>query len=178
MALSTLSPSSMAGTSVLMRLMRGLVKPPSSTIEQQLKLLLAERQSAAEAQADAVAEARIEATQRCLRELLKILDAVDGLHAQAKSHPKSRGALTKRLHEIQESIAATHSLADQVLDTLEAQRIAPNRLDMFDSSLHNAVRVIEDSSLPSNTVCETLQPGLLHKGTVIRPAQVVINDIY
>lgn len=93
MALSALSPSSMAGTSVLMRLMRGLVKPSSSTIEQQLKLLLAERQSAAEAQADAVAEARIEATQRCLRELLKILDAVDGLHAQAKSHPKSRGHL-------------------------------------------------------------------------------------
>lgn len=178
MALSALSPSNMIGTNVFMRLVRGLVKPPSSTIERQLKLLLAERQSAAEAQADAVVEAKIEATQRCLRELLKVLDAVDGLDVQAKSHPKSRRALAKHLYELHESIAMTRSLTDQVLDTLEAQRIAPNRLDIFDSSLHNAVRVIEDSSLPSNTVCETLQPGLIHKGTVIRPAQVVINDVY
>lgn len=167
-----------AGASLLITLTRELAKPSTSAIERQLKLLLAERQSAAEAQAEAVAEAKIEATQRCLREILKIVDAVDGLDTHMKSQSKSRGAPNKHLHEIQERIAMTCSLTDQVLDALEARRIAPNRLDIFDSALHNAVRVTEDPSLPSNTVCETLQPGLIHKDTVIRPAQVVINDVY
>lgn len=178
MALSVFRPPINAGITLLVGLRRGLVKPSTSAMEQQLKTLLAERQSAAEAQAEAVAEAKIETTQRCLREILKIVDALDNLDAQINSYPKTRGFTNKHLHEIQASISASRSLVDQVLSTLEAKRIAPGRLDVFDSAFHNAVQVIEDPSLPSNTVCKTLQPGLVYRDTVIRPARVVINDVY
>lgn len=178
MALSLLRPSVGVSMSLLAGLTRGLVKPSTSTMERQLKTLLAERQSVVEAHAEAVAEARIETTQRCLREILRIVDALDNLDIQMSAYSKTRGSLSKHLHDLQEGISASRSLVDQVLNTLGARRIAPSRLDIFDSAFHSAVRVIEDPSLPSNTVYETLQPGLVHGDTVIRPAQVVINDVY
>ncbi len=74
---------------------------------------------------------------------------------------------------------ALNILQERVDETLRAFGISRLPLDMvpFDDHCHEARETGYDPKQPNNWVLETLRPGYLYKGRLLRPAWVVVNQI-
>lgn len=72
-----------------------------------------------------------------------------------------------------EGVAATRSVFLEALKSLGVERIEPTGLP-FDPNTAEAMAMREDSSVPQDTVLETVQPGYRLNGRLIRPAFVIV----
>jgi molecular chaperone GrpE len=67
---------------------------------------------------------------------------------------------------------------DQFVAELRKQHveaIAPNRGDVFDPNLHQAVMQEVSTEFPQNTVMQVLSKGYLHHDRILRPAMVSVS---
>lgn len=81
---------------------------------------------------------------------------------------------TTDIEKLREGISGIHRQLATVLEKYGVEQIVADGAN-FDPNLHNAVMRVEDSSVPTDTVVEVLQPGYTIGGRVLRPALVKVS---
>lgn len=61
-----------------------------------------------------------------------------------------------------------------LLDSLKRHGITPCQHDTLDANLHEVVSVVDDETLPSNTIVAVLRSGYMLNGRLLRPAMITI----
>jgi len=102
-----------------------------------------------------------ESQRRLLRQLLDVIDNLERSLATPAEASVLRQGVDMTLRQLL-----------QILARAGVERIAVESGQAFDPSYHEAVEV-RTGDVPQDTTVEVVQPGYLHDGVVLRPAQVV-----
>ena len=117
-----------------------------------------------------LAEMRVRAGERIVKELIPVLDDLDRAIEHTVASAASGGELEHLLSGVEMVRARILSVFEkegvQVIDPFGAA---------FDPNLHHAVGQREDVEVPENTVVEVYQKGYLMGGRVVRPAMVMVS---
>ncbi len=106
------------------------------------------------------------------KDLFEGLDALEMAIQNAENHPNT----TK--DDLVDGIKMVHGSFKRALAKHDVTPIAPTvREDAFDPALHEAIGVIEDDDVPTNTVGELLRTGWHHPSKTLRPAMVQTTKV-
>ena len=72
---------------------------------------------------------------------------------------------------------ALNILKTQFLSNLSLINVQLVQYEMFDPSIHEVIVTVQDITKPDNTIIEIYQDGFIHRGKIIRPAQVSLNKL-
>ena len=96
------------------------------------------------------------------------------LHEQSASLLADHGCC-KPVSPIFDALSEAVKIADARCDRLDIERLSPNDLDDFDSQEHDIKQAAAtDDSSKHRKIKETLAPGLIYRGKVLRQAKVCI----
>lgn len=117
-----------------------------------------------------LADMRLRAGERIVKELLPVLDDLD----RAIDHTVASAATGGELDHL---LKGVEMVRDRILTVFEKEGV--EIIDpfgaQFDPHVHQAVGTREDAELPEHTVVEVYQKGYVLGGRVIRPAMVLTS---
>jgi len=87
---------------------------------------------------------------------------------------KAAEAENASLESIIEGTELTMSMFIQVLEKHGLQEVDPIG-EQFDPEQHQAISMVEDESVESNTVINVMQKGFMLNDRLVRPAMVVVS---
>ena len=99
--------------------------------------------------------------------LLPIMDSMEMARKAAEAENAS-------LESIIEGTELTMSMFIQVLEKHGLQQVDPVG-EKFDPEQHQAISMVEDESVESNTVIDVMQKGFMLNDRLVRPAMVVVS---
>ena len=138
-------------------------------LENQLKRALADYQNLEKATFKRMEIMDLQSRKALTEKFMPVLDAIySGIKAKED---------LKNLGEDEEAwangVVATLQTLEKSFDEIGLKKFAPNKGDVFDPSLHEAVTVIEDGE--KGRVYDLIQPGYILDDVCIRPAKVVVS---
>lgn len=150
---------------------------PEDTVAQLQEDLLAARDSALRAQADAqnvkrraeqdVEKARKFALERFAGELLPVVDNLERALEAASGDDEA----VKPIHE---GVELTLKSFLDVLKKFNVEVVAPEG-EPFDPNVHQAMTMVENDEVEPNTVVTVVQKGYTLNGRLVRPAMVIVS---
>jgi molecular chaperone GrpE len=100
-----------------------------------------------------------------------IIPVIDSLNIALKS--KKDLDLDKKTEAWVEGISASIENLEKVLEDMGLTKFIPEKEEKFNSEIHEAVTVVKEGK--KDHVFDTLQPGYILDGVLIRPARVVVS---
>jgi hypothetical protein len=100
-----------------------------------------------------------------LRDLLPALDALEQAQ-QSTLHPETSP------HDLAQGIGLLQHTFLQAFAQHEIHPIQPTRGTLFDPNAHESIGLIDDPTLPPNTIAQTLRTGWRVRDALLRPATV------
>ena len=110
----------------------------------------------------------IQAQGEILRALLPVIDSIErGLYSAEKAPD---------LPKLQEGLRLTLSQLHKALEKLGVEAIRPEIGDIPDPEKHEVLST-QPAPAPTgvNTILEVVEPGYLYKGTLLRPARIIVS---
>lgn len=111
----------------------------------------------------------IQAQGEILRALLPVIDSIErGLYSAEKAPD---------LPKLQEGLRLTLSQLHKALEKLGVEAIRPEIGDIPDPEKHEVLST-QPAPAPTgvNTILEVVEPGYLYKGTLLRPARIIVSE--
>ncbi|MFZ6015148.1 MAG: nucleotide exchange factor GrpE [Patescibacteria group bacterium] len=110
--------------------------------------------------------------------LMELLPAIDQFESALEHMPdlsKVPEAERKQLENWFIGIKAVNHLWEEMFNNIGLERV--DTAGTFDPLIHNAVGKEEDPNQPQDQILKTVQTGWKLKGTILRPAKVIVNSI-
>lgn len=152
-------------------------KTDTKALETQVRVLLAEKQNIEARHIDELAIAKLDGKRSILKDLIKLCDTFEFLQASDKPTRKRLGWVPSLFSRNTDRLSS--ALSVQLTQLFEKHGVS--KVDTtadFDSSRHEIVSTVSKSGVRDNSITSVLLPGYVHEGIVLRPAKVVVNEIY
>lgn len=137
-------------------------------ITNQLKRALADYQNL-EKNTEKLTRLRFLQTKKRLAE--DLIPVIDSLSIALKS--KEELELDEKVEAWVDGISASIENLEKVLAGMGLTKFVPEKGEKFNSEVHEAVTVVKEGE--KDSVFDTLQPGYILDGVLIRPARVVVS---
>jgi molecular chaperone GrpE len=114
-------------------------------------------------------EAQVDARIKLLQDFLPVLDNFDRARSSISPSGEAQEATNARYSEMHAALMNT------LENTLNMEKI-PTVGAEFDYNLHNAIQQVPSDEYDEGIVCSELQPGYTCKGSLVRPAYVMVSS--
>lgn len=105
------------------------------------------------------------ALERFIQALLPVLDSLE----------KTLETSVEDVKVLREGVQLTHKMLGDVMAKFGLETVDPQGIP-FDPHTHEAMAMVPDATVPSNTVIKVYQKGYRLYGRVVRPARVVVSQ--